>query len=154
VDIGNNLRSESVERAGVLEAVCVEPARSTAEVLRLLRDLGRGAVLICRGEKLEGIFTERDALRLLASGADLSQPIETVMTPNPISALQSDSIGAAISKMAINGYRRLPVVDDQGRPAGMLDVSGIVHWLVDHFPAAVYNLPPVANPATHEREGP
>jgi CBS domain-containing protein len=154
VDIGSNLRSETVRRAGVLDPVCVEPDRPIAEVLRLLRDLGRGAVLICRGEKLVGIFTERDALRLLALGEDLSRPVETVMTPNPIFTEQTDSVGMAISKMALNGYRRLPVVDGQERPTGMLDVSGIVHWLVDHFPAAVYNLPPVANPATQEREGP
>ena len=154
MDIGHNLRSETVRRAGVLEPICVEPDRPIADVLRLLRDLGRGAVLVCRGEKLEGIFTERDALRLLASGDDLSRPVEAVMTANPISTQESDSVGMAISKMAINGYRRLPVVDEQGRPTGMLDVSGIIHWLVDHFPAAVYNLPPVANPATQEREGP
>jgi hypothetical protein len=33
-------------------------------------------------------------------------------------------------------------------------VAGVVHWLVQHFPSAVYNLPPVSNPATQEREGP
>ena len=39
------------------------------------------------------------------------------------------------------------------RPTGVLDVAGVVHWLVQHFPSAVYNLPPVSNPATQEREG-
>jgi len=154
MNIGSNLRSDTVRRAGMLEPACVEPDRPIAEVLETLRDLGRGAVLVCRGERLLGIFTERDALRILASGGDLTQPIAAVMTAEPISVQQSESVGTAISKMSINGHRRLPVVDDQGRPTGILDVSGIIHWLVDHFPAAVYNLPPVANPATQEREGP
>jgi CBS domain-containing protein len=154
MDIGKNLGSETVRQAGALKPVCVEPNRRTADVLEMLRDLGRGAVLVCRGESLAGIFTERDALRILASGGDLAQPIEAVMTPNPVTVRESDTVGAAIGKMSANRYRRLPIVDDQGRPTGVLDVSGIIHWLVDHFPSAVYNLPPVANPGTREREGP
>jgi hypothetical protein len=45
-------------------------------------------------------------------------------------------------------------VDAEGRPVGIVDVSGIIHWLVDHFQKAVYNLPPVAKVGTLQREGP
>ena len=44
--------------------------------------------------------------------------------------------------MEKGGYRNLPVVDDAGRPVGILSVMRIVHYLVEHFPVAVYNLPP------------
>jgi CBS domain-containing protein len=116
--------------------------------------MGRGAVLVCRDGLLVGIFTERDALRLLASGGNLDSPIETLMTRNPVTVRETDSVGTAIGKMSINRYRRVPVVDSEGRPTGLLDVSGVIHWLVDHFPSAVYNLPPVAKPGMLQREGP
>ena len=44
--------------------------------------------------------------------------------------------------MAEGGYRHLPIVDQDQKPTGVLAVHGIVHYLVDHFPETVYNLPP------------
>jgi CBS domain-containing protein len=154
MDIGGNLRNETVQQAGPLVSVCVEPDLPTRAVLEMLRNLGRGAILVCRDGVLVGIFTERDALRVLASEGDASSPISAFMTRNPVTVRESDSVETAIGRMAANRYRRLPIVDAEGRPSGILDVSGIIHWLVDHFPKAVYNLPPVAKVGTQEREGP
>ena len=53
--------------------------------------------------------------------------------------------------MAEGGYRHLPIVDDAGQPKGVVAVHGIVHYLVDHFPETVYNLPPNPNDSTRER---
>jgi hypothetical protein len=55
--------------------------------------------------------------------------------------------------MAEGGYRHLPIVDDQHRPTGVVAVHGIVHYLVDHFPNTVYNLPPDPKASTRDREG-
>jgi CBS domain-containing protein len=153
MDIGQNLNTETVDRAGLLPPLCVEPEASVRQVLAALKAHSRGSILICRAGSIVGIFTERDALRVLASG-NLDLPIESVMTTNPVVLHSCDTIGSAIARMSTNGYRRLPIVDDQGRPIGVLDVRAIIHWLVEHFPTAVYNLPPVGNPATEQREGP
>ena len=154
MNIGSDLHSETVRQAGPFPPVCVQPDVPVRSALACLRDMGRGAVLVCRDGLLVGIFTERDALRLLASGGNLDSPIETLMTRNPVTVRETDSVGTAIGKMSINRYRRVPVVDSEGRPTGLLDVSGVIHWLVDHFPSAVYNLPPVAKPGMLQREGP
>lgn len=119
----------------------------------MLKDQDRGCVFICRDEKIVGIFTERDALKIMASGADLNVPIEQVMVANPVTLLASDSVGKAIAKMSFGGYRRLPIVDDLGRPLGQLKVSGILRYLVEHFPKIVYTLPPAPHHAANEREG-
>jgi CBS domain-containing protein len=153
VDIGQNLNTETVGRAGLLKPLCVEPGSSVRQVLAMLKAQNRGSVLICQGGMIVGIFTERDALRVLASG-NLDTPIESAMTTNPVVLRPYDTIGSAIARMATDGYRRLPIVDGDGRPIGVLEVRGIIHWLVEHFPKAVYNLPPVGNPATQHREGP
>ncbi len=154
MNIRHNLTTESVQTAGPLAPLSVEPQTPVRSVLRLMRDRGRGAVLVCREGKLVGIFTERDVLGLLAYGGDLDEPIERRMTPNPITVQAGDPVGTAVARMSSNGLRRLPIVDAEGRPTGMLDVAGLVHWLVQHFPEAVYNLPPVSKPLTREREGP
>src|SRR2546430_8723387 len=75
----------SLESEGVGSAYPDQPLAATADetvgtVLQLLRAQRTGAVVICEGSKLVGIFTERDALQQMASGADLSAPIRTVMS--------------------------------------------------------------------------
>ena len=47
--------------------------------------------------------------------------------------------------MEDGGYRHLPVVDDSGRPVGVLSVKRIVHYLVEHFPSTIHNQPPDPN---------
>jgi CBS domain-containing protein len=121
--------------------------------LQLLRAQRTGAVLICEGEKLVGILTERDALKLMASGADLSTPVRDVMSREPATILSTATVGEAIRVMSDGGYRHLPIIDRQGKPTGVVAVHGIVHYLVDHFPETVYNLPPDPKAAPRAREG-
>ena len=55
--------------------------------------------------------------------------------------------------MEEGGYRHLPVVDENGKAVGMLSVKRIIRYLVEHFPGAVYNLPPDPGAVQQEREG-
>jgi CBS domain-containing protein len=89
----------------------------------------------------------------LASRANLDRPVESVMTRAPVTLRPEASIGTAIRKMALGGYRRLPVVDREGVPIGVLQTAGIVHFMVEHFPRSIYNLPPVPHAAMQQREG-
>ena len=78
----------------------------------------------------------------MASGADLSAPVRTVMSSPPAAVASDATVGKAIRMMAEGAYRHLPIVDKNQKPTGVLAVHGIVHYLVDHFPETVYNLPP------------
>lgn len=153
MDFQLNLDSETVEHAHPGTPICVAPQVTIREVFERLKERARGAVLICRDGVLEGIFTERDALRLMADGADLDRPIETVMVRTPVTLSRSDTVGKAIAMMSEGGYRRLPLVDDENRPLGIVKVSGILHYLVEHFPKVVYTLPPHPHHAAQKREG-
>ena len=77
------------------------------------------------------------------------RPIEEVMNPNPATIFPTDNVQTAISRMARGGFRRLPVVDEENRPLAMLKVTAILHYLVQHFPEFVYNLPPSPDDTTH-----
>ena len=148
-----SLNTEPLRQVVTRDPICLDPRAPVREAFERMKEQQRGGVLICREGRLTGIFTERDALALMADGADLSVPVEQVMTPDPVALSEQDSVGAAIARMARGGYRRLPIVDDAGRPVGFVKVGSILHFLVDHFPATVYNLPPAPHHSTVAREG-
>ncbi len=153
MDLKTHLTSDTLDQLGMEEPCCVEPSAPLGEVLEQLQQRRAGSALVCREGRLVGIFTERDALRLLAQGAELSQPIQAVMTPNPVSLPASATVADAIRTMSQGGYRRVPVVDELGRPLGVIKVAHIVHYLVDFFPQTVYNLPPNPDAVMQQREG-
>lgn len=152
MDIGRNLKIESVARLHPSPPWHVEPNQTIADAVALMRDKSVGCVLVCRDGKLVGIFTERDLLRrVMAERKPLSTPVAECMTANPVTVDPKDPIGAAIRRMEEGGYRHLPVVHE-GKPVGILSVKRIVHYLVEHFPATVFNQPPSATIAP-KREG-
>ncbi|MEM8865603.1 MAG: CBS domain-containing protein [Planctomycetota bacterium] len=153
MDFQLSLQSETVGSAYPDEPLATTPETSVADALRLLRAQKTGAVLVCEGDQLVGIFTERDALRIMASSDDLSAPIRDVMTADTVNVASTDTVGRAIEMMASGGYRHLPIVDNEGRPSGVVGAPGIVHYLVDHFPETIYNLPPHPTRLHGDREG-
>lgn len=113
-----------------------------------------GHILVCDDDRLQGIFTERDLVkRVFPNSISLDEPVRGYMTANPTTIRQSDSVGWAIRTMHQGHYRHLPVVDESGQPIGILSVKHIVHYLVEHFPSAVYNLPPEPGRVDGTREG-
>lgn len=154
MDLELNLTTETIEQLRPRDPLCVEPQTSVRDVFALLQEHARGSVCVCRDGVLLGIFTERDALRLMAQGASLDVAVERAMTPRPVTVRLGDTVATAVRKMSQGGYRRLPVVDESGRPVGKINVSQVLRYLVEHFPKSVYNLPPSPQPAMHDREGP
>jgi CBS domain-containing protein len=154
MDLARNLKIDSVSRLNPRSPLQVHPNQTVGEAVNLMRQKGVGCILIGDGDRVEGIFTERDLMhRVLANGKPLTTPVAECMTPHPVVVHPKDSIAAAIRRMEEGGYRHLPVVNDVGRPLGLLSVKQIVHYLVEHFPATIYNLPPDPGTVPQEREG-
>jgi len=80
-----------------------------------------GAILVVDGDKLVGIFTERDALnRVIAANRNPdSTRLSEVMTADPQSIAPDAPFRNALHLMYENGYRHVPVTED-GRPLGMV----------------------------------
>lgn len=154
MDLAKNLKIDSVSRLTPNPPLRVSPAQTVAEAVGLMRKERVGCVLVYAGEELMGIFTERDLMRrVLAGGKPLTLPVSECMTPNPVVVRRNESVGAAVRRMEEGGYRHLPVVDEAGRVVGVLSVKRIVHYLVEHFPATIYNLPPDPGVVQCQREG-
>ncbi len=149
-----DLNTEPLEQLVTPDPIRLGPDEPVREALERMQEQQRGAVLICEGGRLTGIFTERDALAVMADDlTDLNWPIGRIMTAPPVALSEKDTVARAITRMARGGYRRLPIVDAGGWPIGFVKAGSILHFLVDHFPAIVYNLPPAPHHATVAREG-
>ena len=155
MDFQLSLQSEGTRSAYPESPLAVEPDASVADVIRLLQAEKTGAALVCDDERLVGIFTERDALRLMAEGADLSVAVSSVMSSDPVTIDSCAPVADAIKRMSDGGYRHLVMVgaDDRTKPTGLVDVRGIMRYLVEHFPNTIYNFPPNPQQAPAEREG-
>lgn len=153
MDFQLHLDTETVEHCYPAKPCCANANDSIRAVLRSLRQARTGAAMVCERDKLVGIFTERDVLKLLAEGGNLDRPVATVMVQNPVTLRMVDTVGHAIALMSAGGFRRLPIVDKEGKVLGILKVSGILHYLVEHFPKVVYTLPPQPHHKPATREG-
>jgi CBS domain-containing protein len=79
-----------------------------------------GSALIMQGLFLAGILTERDVLRAVASGSDLTNsPVSAWMTKDPETASPDTTVEDATQLMLLHGFRHLPVFE--GR-----EVRGVV----------------------------
>ena len=107
----------------------------------------RGCVVVTddgtSNSKLIGIFTERDVLfRVVDRGRNpAALPIGEVMTPDPESLSVHSVVAYALNLMSVGGFRHVPVVDDEHRPAFVISVRDVVEFLVEAFPREILNLP-------------
>jgi CBS domain-containing protein len=153
MDLARNLKVESVSRLHPTPPRMLRPTQTVAEAVVLMRQEQVGCVLVCENQHIVGIFTERDLMRrVMAPGKPLTLPLAECMTPDPVTVHPKEPIGSAVRRMEEGGYRHLPVVDGN-KPVGILSVKRIVHYLVEHFPGTVYNLPPDPGAVQQEREG-
>ncbi len=139
VELGSLLKSTTVGELTLKVRTKLDPTDTIASASALMRNRSHGSALVCDGEKLVGIFTERDLLNAIASGTDMSTAISKVMTPNPHTVTEKASLYDAVQLMDTGGYRRVPVVNADGEALGIVDTKSVVHLLVEYYPAAVYN---------------
>ena len=127
------------DRISVLEPhkpVAVTSDTPVKEALDLLVENHIGSVLVVDDGQLVGIFSERDALvRLNTEVASLrDQPISQFMTPTPGTLGPDDRIIFAVHKMALGGYRHVPIVED-GHPTGVISIRDILRYTTEKLQA-------------------
>jgi len=104
---------------------------TVAQVLRQVSSIKRrsGAVVLVDAKgKLSGIFSDGDLRRLVTDndGTALSRPIGQVMTRSPKRIAENAMASEAMAVMRQHRIDELPVVDDQDRPVGLIDVQDLV----------------------------
>ena len=143
-------------RVGDLELTpcpILPPTATVTEAAACMRRQSHGSAIVSSGGKVVGIFTERDLMRVVAGGKGLDIFLSQVMTARPKTVTVAETLFEVARSMDEGGYRRLPVVDAAGAPLAIVDVKALVHFLVEHFPAAVYNQAPHEQLIAKDREG-
>jgi CBS domain-containing protein len=90
-----------------------------------------GALIVMDGERLIGIFTERDALnKVLAGGLDPGNTkVSEVMTKDPYCIPPTTTVGDAMELVTKRRFRHLPIVKN-GKVLAVVSSGDLTHWLV------------------------
>lgn len=154
MNLRNRLEQDTVGTLRVQDVATIPPTGTVAEAVALMQERRAGCVVVTEHDRPVGIFTERDLLtRVLADSVAMDASVAEVMS-SPTKVVQDDcSIAEVIRIMHRGGFRHLPVVDGSGAVRSIVSVKRIVEALVEHFPAAVFNLPPEPQQKQWAREG-
>ena len=108
----------------------IAPADATVRaVFATVRHSGRrtGAIMLTDGfGRLAGLFTDSDLARLFETNGDFDAPISGVMTANPLTVARTAKMGEALELMQARKFSELPVIDEQGKPLGLLDITDLL----------------------------
>jgi CBS domain-containing protein len=109
----------------------VTPATPVFEALRLMAEKDIGALVVLAGEKIAGIFTERDYARkiVLLGKASRNTPVSEIMSAPVVTVGLKQSALECLALMSRQRIRYLPVVD-QGQLAGMISIGDVVNAII------------------------
>jgi CBS domain-containing protein len=113
------------------EVATIAPSATLADAADQLRERGFGALVVSGdGNSLDGILSERDVVRTLASdgAAALDRTVESAMSADVFTCHPGDSIDSLMSMMTERRIRHLPVVTATGAIGGMISIGDVVKY--------------------------
>src|SRR6188474_2858273 len=113
------------------KVLALSPAAMVFEALELMATENIGAVMIMDGEKLAGIFSERDYARkgIIQGRKAKTTPIDEVMIHEVITVTPEMNIDDCMQLFIGKYIRHLPVVSE-GKVIGMLSIGDIVNAII------------------------
>jgi CBS domain-containing protein len=122
------LLGEHLDELGAPPPLTVEPDTRADVAIERMHAAEADCVLVTEAGRLVGIFTDRDAV-VKAAGTRLDAfHVSDFMTSDPVVLRPDDPIAIAIHKMAVGGFRHIPIVDD-GRPTGVVTARDVFDHL-------------------------
>lgn len=115
------------------EVISIPPHRPVFDALVILAEYEIGALVVLDGDKLVGVFSERDYAReiVLQGKSSKTTHINEVMTANVITAKLSDTVEQAMSVMTEKRVRHLPVLEG-GKVVGVLSIGDLVKETIEY----------------------
>jgi len=111
----------------------IDADKPVAYAAKMMRDEDVGLAPIVEGQKLIGTLTDRDiAIRVVAEGKDPeSTTVREVATTRLVTVDPDQDLDEALRLMAQNQVRRLPVVEEDGRLAGVVAQADVAKHTSD-----------------------
>lgn len=132
VTFHSTLLGEHLDGLGAPAPILVELDAPVSDAIESMHASGADCVLVVAADRLVGIFTDRDAVVKLAGRPIDGLLVRDYMTPDPVVLRHDDPIAVAIHKMAIGGFRHIPILQD-GRPTGVVSARDVFHHLAEGF---------------------
>ena len=138
--LANTTLSEVVSQPPLM----VSASSPLADAIHLMQQERRGCVLVMENDRLVGIFTERDILMKVAGQPlDLIHTsVSTSMTPDPFTLPADANVAFALSKMVLEGFRHIPLVDDEGYPTAVVSMRNLIEYLGEIYSRELLTMPP------------
>ena len=118
--------SEVLSSKPIQDVITVAPDATVRELVALLAQHNVGALVVCEGEKLAGIVSERDVVRRLQQDETvLDRPVSSIMTSDVKTCAPDMRVNDLMQVMTTERFRHMPVLDD-GRLVGIVSIGDVV----------------------------
>jgi len=117
-----------LDELGAPAPVTVEAGLPVDEAIARMHAENIDCLLVTDHGQLVGIFTDRDAILKVAGKRSDGMTIGEVMTHDPVILRSGDPVAVAINKMAVGGFRHVPILD-RGQPTGVVSARDVFRHL-------------------------
>jgi CBS domain-containing protein len=126
-----SLAEDSVLSVQATPYASVPPDTPVWQAVKRLAELHVACLLVEEDGRLQGVFTDRDVLNNVALEYEQvkDRPVRDVMTSNPVYVHETDSVAAALSVMAVCGFRHVPVLSLDGKILGIVSPQRVANFL-------------------------
>jgi len=109
--------------------ITIAAGSTVLDAAKLMVEKNIGLLVIVQGlesTKLVGVISERDIIKTVASGGVLSVPVDDVCTKQVVTVQGSSDVAEAAKAMNKKRIRHVVVVDDKGKPMGVVSMRDLV----------------------------
>jgi CBS domain-containing protein len=116
----------------------IAPGATVFEAIRLLAQKNIGALPVMDGDKLVGIFSERDYTRKVALEGKTSQKtlVREIISTDVTTARPENTVEDCMKMMTEKRVRHLPVMED-GKLVGFVSIGDMVNWTISAQSATI-----------------
>jgi CBS domain-containing protein len=106
----------------------IAPDATAADAVLQMQQAGAGCLIVESDGHVQGILSERDLVMKLDGALD-GVTVADLMTADPVVLRPDDSVAVAINKMAVGGFRHIPLVVD-GQATGIVSARDVFRHIL------------------------
>jgi len=119
----------------------VAPEAQVLDALKMMAERGIGALVVVSGQRVVGVFSERDYARkvVLKERSALNTPVRDVMTSDVFRVRNETTTDECMALMTEKRIRHLPVIEDN-RLTGLISIGDVVKAIITHQKITIEHL--------------